>query len=84
MSTHTISVQEGESIVAQIVKSVASIHNTQPNELPPLEETIDTDLLQSITELRLNEAVNTGEVTFDYEGVSIAVHANGELHINYR
>lgn len=84
MSTHTISVQEGESLTAQIVKSVASIQNTRPSELPPLEGTIDTDLLQSITELRLNEAVNTGQVTFDYGGTSVSVHVNGEVQIDYR
>ena len=60
--------------VERIVRAVADREDARPEELPPLEDAIDTDCLERF----FAEGTN-GLLRFDYHGYSVTYHADGSV-----
>lgn len=65
------------SPVDAIVETVAGIEGVDPGELPPLYESIDPDILNTIVRGRPSDA--DVAVCFVYEGWNICVRGDGSL-----
>lgn len=60
----------------RIVYSVAEQTNTDPRELPPLYDTIDTDALN-----RLLTTLDDAQIQFEYAGQVVTVQGTGAIHV---
>lgn len=67
---------DAEPPVVALVNTVATVRDSDPMELPPLEETISTDALEMLL-----ERGNGVTITFSYEGLQITVDDDGQLVI---
>lgn len=61
----------------QVVQAVAETTNSDPIELSPLYETIDSEALDSMM-----GRLDGGRVSFTYEGVEVTVRRDGDLSID--
>ncbi|WP_425494366.1 HalOD1 output domain-containing protein [Natronoglomus mannanivorans] len=62
-----------------VVSAVAETNGTDPLELPPLGDAIDTDALNELFTGRSESTV--AEVTFQYADYDVTVRGNGEVHV---
>lgn len=62
-------VEDDENLALSIVEAVAAASNVPPDELPRLEDTIDTDALNDLFAGRSSE----GRVTFRFAGYRVSV-----------
>ncbi|WP_337652328.1 HalOD1 output domain-containing protein [Halomontanus rarus] len=63
--------------VYAVVSAVAEAEGTDPVELPPLYEAIDSEALNDLFTGRAKSTV--GKVTFQYAGYDVTVNGNGEV-----
>ncbi|WP_436343975.1 HalOD1 output domain-containing protein [Natronorubrum sp. FCH18a] len=68
-----------ESASVAIVQAVATLSDSDPMGLPPLEETIPCDELETLL-----DSGNDVTVTFSYEEMSITIHSDGQFVIRDR
>lgn len=81
MPAHTVQITEDSSIVHEITRAVAVVLNRPVNELSPLGETVDTELLQGVVDARSIPSVTCVRVAFEYEGLDITIDQTGELRL---
>lgn len=81
MPAHTVNIGEDSSIVHEITQAVAVILNQPVNELTPLGEIVDTELLQGVVDARSTPSVTSARVAFEYEGIDIIIDETGELRL---
>lgn len=62
-----------------VVEAVAERKNVDPVEVGPLEYEIDPDALD-----RLVASMDAGTVTFEFEGIEVAVDADGGVELGRR
>lgn len=60
-----------------IVKAVASATNREMSDLPPLQETLETDALETL----LNSQSPSIVVSFRYAGTSVSVSGDGSIEV---
>lgn len=65
--------------VYAVVSAVAEADGTDPVELPPLYEAIDSEALNALFTARSETTV--GKVAFQYAGYNVTVRGNGEVHV---
>jgi hypothetical protein len=63
-----------DDLVAAVVKGVATVSGDEPLALPPLQEVIDSDALETL--LAHDAEV---EVTFPYAGYAVSVSSEAEV-----
>lgn len=83
MSTHTVRFEDDDSVVLEVVRTAAAVLDSPVGELPPLDESVDTDLLQRLAVSRTTRSVRGGSITFDYAGLTVTVDVNGEIRIEW-
>ena len=76
----TFDLEGDDSVVTAVVISVAAVAGVEPNALPPLQETVDTDALERIVGSAAT-ADTEMTVTFEYAGFQVAVDAAGTIRI---
>lgn len=64
------------SVSERVVEAVAEATDTDPMELPPLHDTLDSDALDALIPSMAN-----GELSFDYAGCSITVNNKAAVQI---
>jgi len=57
-----------------IIEATAAVTNSQPTELPPLQEYADVDSLDALL-----TASNSVEIAFEYDRVTVRIAADGKL-----
>lgn len=67
------SVENGESPSVAVVKAVVEETGRPIADLEPLEQTVDTDALDSLFAGQRNGEGRNGEFAFDYEGFHVTV-----------
>lgn len=65
-----------QSVVENVVQSVATSANTDPVELPLLYEVVDPDALDTIV-----HRMSDGEVCFQYAGHTVTVQSEGTVTV---
>lgn len=61
----------------QVILAVAETTGTDPLDLPPLYDTIDSDALDTLA-----DDMTTGTISFTYVGYDITVHSDGTATID--
>lgn len=70
-----------EAITLEIAEKVAERNGVEPHDLtPPLHSAIDTAALNKLFESTKN-GPREGEVTFEYNGCTVRVVANGSVDV---
>lgn len=64
------------SIAASLVCSVAAVAGVEPTTLPPLQETLDTDALESIL-----GSARGATISFTYAGYRVTADSDGSVRI---
>lgn len=60
-----------------IIEAVAAATDRTPTDLPPLQDTLDTDALDTL----LNGQSSSATVSFRYADIAVSVHGNGSIAI---
>lgn len=70
----------GDSIVWSLIESVASVHDVEPTDLPPLQWTLDTDALVALLDTNgQHDASPT--VEFEYANCRVTVDSGGLIQV---
>jgi hypothetical protein len=72
---------ETESLSIRLLETVAAVTGVEPTALDPLDEYIDPDALDAIFEPLQSRAQAHGSLSFDYEGLLVIVHSDGEIEL---
>ncbi|QLK25738.1 hypothetical protein HYG81_16910 [Natrinema zhouii] len=73
--------RSSEAVSLEIVTKVAERNGVEPEELtPPLHSAIDTEALNNLFEPTKN-GPREGAVTFEYNGYTVKVVANGSVDV---
>lgn len=62
-----------------VVAVVAVATGREPNDLQPLENSIDTDALNALFSATPGTSRRSGRVTFEYEGFALTVGSDGTI-----
>lgn len=73
----TLDFAAGTRPAARVTTAVANLEDTDPQELPRLDETIDPDALNRL----FRTETPTSSVTFMYHGYEILVHGDRRITI---
>lgn len=65
--------KHNESLSVEIVKQIADVKGVDPVELPPLFDTIDLTLVESLPEL--------ATLSFPYQGYTVVVKGDGAVTV---
>ncbi|RQG90893.1 hypothetical protein EA473_19810 [Natrarchaeobius chitinivorans] len=65
--------------VYAVVSAVAKVEDTDPVDLPPLYNAIDSEALNNLFTSRSESTVE--QLTFQYAGYTIVVSGSGEVHV---
>jgi hypothetical protein len=65
------------SISTSVVRGVAAVTDESPEELEPLYETVDPDVLDEL----FSSLRGYGAVTFEYNGCTVTVNSNGVIEL---
>lgn len=76
LDTHTPSLR--------LLEAVAAIQNADPTDLDPLDDYVDPDALNAIFEPIQSRPEAHGSLSFDYEGLLVLVHSDGEIELRER
>lgn len=72
-----------ESVVAVVVRSVATIKNVDPLDLEPLGATIDPSTLKPLVDSESSEPLHGAEITFEYAGLHVTIDTDGHLWLEW-
>lgn len=76
MERSTRSPPRHSTTTERVVKAVATYTDTDPLELPPLYDSLDSDALDAVT-----HGLSNGTVQFQYADHSVTVHGDGTVEI---
>lgn len=71
-------VEEGQPTTLTVAKSIAAVTDKPPDELPPLENSIDTDALNRLFENTFDD----GRLVFQHAGLFVCVEAVGWISVH--
>ncbi|WP_312908265.1 HalOD1 output domain-containing protein [Natronosalvus caseinilyticus] len=76
-------VENSETLVTTVVRSVAAITGKTPVELDPLYTTIDPDALKQVLDNSRSDSTKQGSVsiTFDFASCEITISCDGTMRI---
>ncbi|MBX0324435.1 hypothetical protein EGH21_15505 [Halomicroarcula sp. F13] len=82
-TTHHLSHQwDGNSSVSEtILNAVARYAAVSRESLPPMDESINTDALDSLFEAGTESTTTPGCVTFSYYGYTVVVQSTGQIFL---
>lgn len=72
-----------EDVVEVVLRSVAVIHNVEPDELTPLGDAVDPEALSAIFGPASEEFASEVQVTFAYEDLEITVNTEGHVWLEW-
>ena len=72
---------DDEPLSVTVATAVASVTGRDVTELEPLHYTVNTDALERLFEPRPNGLRSDGTVTFDYQGCTVTITADGEISV---
>ena len=70
-----------EPLSVTVATAVASFTGRDVTELEPLHYTVNTDALERLFEPRPNGLRTGGTVSFEYQGCTVTITADGEITI---
>jgi len=70
-------VADADSVLERIVLAVATVENTEIDDVPPLTSVVDPDALSDL----FAHGETVGHVSFRYHGHRVVVTASGELSV---
>ncbi|WP_267643209.1 HalOD1 output domain-containing protein [Haloarchaeobius amylolyticus] len=71
-----------DSILLDVIKTVASVRNLDPLDLPPLTDTVNPDALESIFQPPGRETPNpNGYVSFTYAECAVVVYGDRSIAV---
>lgn len=73
--------QDSEPPSTALIEVVAAENNCDPLDLPPLQEYIDADALDTILISNQHNSRPPIRVSFEYEGCGITVDSDGDIQI---
>lgn len=79
MPTHTTRLRPEADVVLEVVRGAAAVLDEPAENLAPLEDCLDTKLLELFGTARSNESVETGLLSFEYEGLTVTIEVDGTL-----
>lgn len=71
-----------EDVTEVVARSVAVIHNVEPDELSPLAGVVDTDALSTVLE-RSTDGGSDVQVSFVYEDLEITIDGAGNVWLEW-
>lgn len=74
---------DSESVLEVVVRSVAAVQNTEPATLEPLENSVDTELLQTAVDAKANGSIDRAVITFQWEDTTVTLNTDGEVTIEW-
>ncbi|GGN94679.1 HalOD1 output domain-containing protein [Haloarcula pellucida] len=82
-TTHQLSHQwEGNTEVSETIRgAVAEYAGVSFESLPPMDERINTDALDSLFETKSANTATPGCVTFSYYGYTVVVQSTGQIFL---
>lgn len=80
---HSVATTPDESLVMKVIRTVAVHANVEPEDLPPINNAVDTDALEDIFGPRPDSTPRrgTGTVVFRYAGYGVRVDADGTVEV---
>lgn len=75
---------EEEPLEEVIPNAVAVIHNVAPEELDPLFDTIDPDMIHRLLWPSTDRQSGVLEITFAYEGLKITIEQSGTVQFEWQ
>lgn len=74
---------DDDSLVESVLRTVAVHADKQPEELPPLNDTVDPDALATVFGRRPDGTprLGAGWVEFDYAGYRVTVTSDGDVDV---
>ncbi|WP_255171181.1 HalOD1 output domain-containing protein [Natrononativus amylolyticus] len=78
--SHTLAVERYETPSTAVALTVAEVIDTEPENLPPLYKTINTDALDSLFK-PVDETSHEVHVVFRYEGHIVEVRSAEEMTV---
>jgi hypothetical protein len=72
---------DADDVCIAVVEAVSEATETDPNELPPLYESVDPDSLSSLFEQPNVPRRRTGKVLFEMAGCTVTVSSDGEISV---
>lgn len=79
MATHTTHLQSEADVVFEVVRGAAAVLDEPVENLAPLEDCLDTELLERLGTVRSNESIESGHLSFEYEGLKVRIELDGTL-----
>lgn len=64
-----------------VVEKIAALERTDPTELPPLYEAVDTEALDALVESATGSDATDLRVEFTYHGHQVIVTTDGVVHV---
>lgn len=74
---------EIESIAGVVTRSVAAIQNSEPHELDPIYDAVDSEALDDLIAAADDEQSGVDEVEFVYEGLEVMIESDGDLWLQW-
>lgn len=71
-----------DSVTLRVVETVANFHGVDPTDLDPLYSAIDPDGLDALFAPTESDRGLEGEVTFQYENVTVSVNGDGTIRLS--
>ncbi|WP_435151839.1 HalOD1 output domain-containing protein [Haladaptatus sp. DFWS20] len=73
---------ETDSIVVTVSEAVSSVTDTPIEEMPPLQETVDCDALETLVgSFNVNDEPGLGQVQFPFHDCTIRVDTTGTVQV---
>lgn len=76
--------EQMDGIVVAVSEAVSEVTDTAIDELPPLQETVDCDALESLFESFDDGRSGIGQVQFPFNGCTIRVDTTGLVQVYSR
>lgn len=71
---------ERDGLLVAVTRAISEVTGTGPPDLPPLDESVDTDALRALFRpTRAGPIRSRGSVTFGHAGCRVTVHATGRV-----
>lgn len=73
---------ETDSIVVTVSSAVSDVTGTPMDEMPPLQETLDCDSLESLfSSFNIEEMSGVGQVGFTFHGCTVRIDTTGTVQV---
>ena len=73
---------ETDSIVVAVSNAVSEVTGTPMEEMPPLQETLDCDALESLFDsFNIEDMSELGQVGFSFHGCTIRIDTTGTIQV---